>query len=218
MEKSNDTQQNTQTEKLFRNCEDCQVEIEVSQERANRYTHFLCDNCKNIHREKHFTETIHRILPKKFWDIETDKPLDKYMAKSLFIHGKAGVGKTVLACSLAKEYIRQGRKVKFISYPVFIMELQGGFKRDEDVYRLAKEIVLYEGMLIIDELGGDIKLTDFVRQITYYLINEREMSMLPMIITANIDLNEIASMFDERISSRIKGCCEVLNFQGKDRR
>ena len=105
-------------------CNDCQIDIEVSEERADKYTHFLCDKCKEKHRVERLVDRMQKILPRKFWDIKTDKSLDRYKDKlcSLFIHGKAGVGKTVLACSLAKLYIRQGYKVKFISYPSFIME------------------------------------------------------------------------------------------------
>lgn len=199
------------------NCDICQIEILVSEERAKKYTAFLCDKCKEKLRVEKIVKKIQSTIPKKFWDIETEKSLNKYKDKSLFIHGKAGVGKTVLACSLAKEYIRQGRNVKFISYIKFIRTLQGGFLRKEDVYGLANKIALYEGMLIIDDFGVS-KTTEFVCDSVYGIINEREMEMLPMIITSNHDLNEIANMFDERISSRIKGCCEVFNMTGKDRR
>jgi len=202
---------------LTKHCDICQTDIEVSEERAKKYTAFLCDKCKEKKLTEKITGKIQRIIPKKFWDLETDKPLDKYKDKSLFIHGKAGVGKTVLACSLAKDYIRQNRNVKFISYIGFIRTLQGGFIRKEDVYGLADKVALYEGMLIIDDFGVS-KTTEFVKDSVYGIINEREMSMLPMIITSNFDLNEIANMFDERISSRIKGMCEVLNMEGKDRR
>jgi len=178
---------------------------------------------------------IHRLIPKKFWDIDTDKPLDKYKDElcSLFIHGKAGVGKTVLACSLAKLYIKQGYDVKFISYPSFIMELQGMFRQDKDVYRYAKEVAWHpeyldaiaqwngdpirKGILIIDDLGAT-KISEFVQQITYYIINEREMKMLPTIITSNFNLNEINTIIDPRVSSRITGMCEIKKLDGADRR
>ncbi len=180
-------------------------------------------------------KVIQRIIPKKFWELETDKPLDKYKDKlcSLFIHGKAGVGKTVLACSLAKLYIRQGHSVEFISYPSFIMDLQSRFKSDKNVYGYAKEIAWYpedtdiinqwigdpkpEGILIIDDLGAT-KISEFVQQITYYVINEREMKMLPTIITSNYNLNEIDKMIDPRVSSRISGMCEIKQLVGKDMR
>jgi len=245
MEKSNDTQKDTQKAlPLNRQCRDCQVDIEVSEERAEKYETFLCDKCKEKHRVGKLVNRMQKILPRKFWDIKTDKSLDMYKDKlcSLFIHGKAGVGKTVLACSLAKLYIRQGYEVKFISYPAFIMDLQGMFRGDKDVYGYAKEIAWYpedadtslkplymrefgaperewkkDGILIIDDLGA-VKLTEFVRQITYYIINEREMKMLPTIITSNFDLNEIDNMIDPRVSSRISGMCEIKKLDGKDRR
>ena len=220
-------------------CRDCQADIEVSQERADKYETFLCDKCKEKHRVNDLVKRMQKILPRKFWDIKTEKSLDMYKDKlcSLFIHGKAGVGKTVLACSLAKLYIRQGYEVKFISYPAFIMDLQGMFRGDKDVYGYAKEIAWYpekeesgmrefgaresswkkQGVLIIDDLGA-VKLTDFVKNITYYIINEREMRMLPTIITSNFDLNEIDNMIDPRVSSRISGMCEIKKLDGKDRR
>ena len=182
--------------------------------------------------EQH-VKKIQRLLPKKFWGIETDKPLDKYKDKlhSLFIHGKAGVGKTVLACSLAKLYMGLGYDVKFISYPSFIMTLQGMFREDKDVYGYAKKIAWYPeetsgiesfdpqpaGILIIDDLGAT-KISEFVQQITYYLINEREMKVLPTIITSNFDLNEIDEMIDPRVSSRIAGMCEIKQLVGNDKR
>ena len=245
MDKSNDTRKDTQKARpLNRQCRDCQVDILVSQERAEKYETFLCDKCKEKHRVGKLVNRIQKILPRKFWDVKTDKSLDMYKDKlcSLFIHGKAGVGKTVLACSLAKLYIRQGYEVKFISYPAFIMDLQGMFRGEKDVYGYAKEIAWYpedadislkpsymrefgspekewkkEGVLIIDDLGA-VKLTEFVRQITYYIINEREMKMLPTIITSNFDLNEIDNMIDPRVSSRISGMCEIKKLDGKDRR
>ena len=215
-------------------CRDCKADIEVSQERADKFETFLCDKCKEKHRVNDLVKRMQKILPRKFWDIETEKSLDRYKDKlcSLFIHGKAGVGKTVLACSLAKLYIRQGYEVKFISYPAFIMDLQGMFRGDKDVYGYAKKIARYpekiesnlayveperKGVLIIDDLGA-VKLTDFVKNITYYIINEREMRMLPTIITSNFDLNEIDKMIDPRVSSRISGMCEVKKIDGKDRR
>lgn len=219
---------------MKRQCRDCKVDIEVSEERAEKYKTFLCDKCKEKHRVENLVNKIQSTIPKKFWDLETEKPLDKYKNKlcSLFIHGKAGVGKTVLACSLAKEYIRQGYQVKFISYPSFIMDLQGMFRGEEDVYKYAKEIAWYpekiekhpaykeserEGILIIDDLGA-AKASDFVKSITYYLINEREIRVLPTIITSNYSLKQLSESIDDRISSRIAGMTEILPLTGKDKR
>ena len=75
----------------------------------------------------------------------------------------------------------------------------------------------FEGWLAIDDIGAE-KLTEFVRQITYYILNEREQRELPTLITSNFSLMEIDEMIDSRISSRIAGMCEVIKLSGKDRR
>jgi len=151
------------------------------------------------------------------------------MDKSLFIHGGAGVGKTVLMATLAKKYIRRQKEVKWISYPKFIMELQGMFgnnlirvangesTKPTDPYVYAELIAQFDGILAIDDLGAE-KLTEFVRQITYYIINEREQNMKKTIITSNYTLQQIDSMIDPRVSSRIAGDYEIKKLSGKDRR
>ena len=61
-------------------------------------------------------------------------------------------------------------------------------------------------------------MTDFVRQTTYALINEREMEMRPTFITSNFALQRLNEHIDERVASRIAGMCEVIELKGKDRR
>jgi len=162
---------------------------------------------------------IQTCLPAKFWDLNTDQKdlLKQAMNKNLFISGNPGSGKTVFACSVAKEYLKT-TKVKFISYPAFIMQLQCAFRDEkvnpaEMVNRIAKDT----GVLILDDLGAE-KLTDFVRQTTYFILNEREQWNLRTIITSNFTLSKLDEQVDPRISSRIAGMCKVLKFNGKDRR
>ena len=143
--------------------------------------------------------------------------IDNY-EKNLFITGKSGIGKTVLASLIVKECIKNKIPFKWLGYSAFIMELQNLYRFDsESPFEVAEEISRYDGVLIIDDLGSE-KLTDFVRQITYFLINEREQRMLPLIITSNFSLEEIANQVDVRISSRIAGMCKLIKLNGKDRR
>ena len=71
--------------------------------------------------------------------------------------------------------------------------------------------------LFLDDLGAE-KLTDFVRQITYYILNEREQHQLLTVITSNFSIKDLDKQIDSRISSRIAGMCEILKFTGKDQR
>lgn len=178
-----------------------------------------CIDCLNKKTSDRWLGDIHKALPQKYWDIDTDmlSLLASSQNKSLFINGNPGSGKTVFACSMAKETLKNGI-VKFVSYPAFIMELQSAFKADkENPFDIASEVAKFPGLLIIDDLGAE-KITDFVRQITYFILNEREQWKLQTIITSNFSLPQLDEQIDARISSRIAGMCKILKFTGKDRR
>jgi len=194
----------------------------------------ICDSCQeekdNASRQKHIKGKIESEIPKKYQEIESDhKQIFKDLQeKSIFLTGGSGTGKTVFACSLAKKYIRKGYDIKFISFPAFIMELQSSFKKDkpkhglccdtsQNSFEIAEEVAKFQGILIIDDLGAE-KLTEFVRQIIYFIINEREQKCLTTIITSNFSLSELDEHIDSRVSSRISGMCKVIKLTGKDRR
>ena len=197
---------------------------------CHRYTHddlyreFCDDKCKETYKQKCRQEAIKKemaeIIPLKFQSIDTSKTkiLEDCYGKSVCLTGGVGTGKTVFACSLLKKYIQDRKECIFISFPAWIMKLQSSFRyEDSDPFEYAKEIALFEGILCIDDLGAE-KLTDFVRQITYYIVNEREQRMLITIITSNFSLDEIDNQIDSRISSRIAGMCQILNLKGEDKR
>lgn len=166
--------------------------------------------------------------------------------RGLCLTGKSGVGKTTSMTLIAREWFRSmeqransGMKAlhdprydgyyasapkgqmswKFISYPDFVMDLQSRFKRDkgeESAYEFLAETAAVP-FLIIDDLGAQ-KMTEYVKQATYYLINEREMHMRQTFITTNFALGEIGEMIDSRIASRISGMCDVKEISGLDMR
>jgi len=177
---------------------------------------FKCKPC----RDKLINDKIQKIIPPQFLNLQSEHPkLQQYIndPKSLFLWGKSGTGKTTFACNLAREYLKAGLHVVFISYPKFIMQLQGGFDSQTSPYEVAKDIAGFKGVLFIDDIGAE-KLTPFVQQITYYLINEREQYLLTTVITSNFSLQQIAEQVDVRIASRISGMCDILQFTGKDMR
>lgn len=194
----------------------------------------VCDKCSKAEKEsrekadteRENLERMHKIreniekIPAKYRQLETDKTdlLEKCSKKSVFITGGVGTGKTVFLASLAKRVIKTGETIKWINYSEFIMNLQSQFRVDsENPFETAQKVAQFNGWIFIDDLGAE-KLTDYVRQITYYILNEREQWNLPLCITSNYSLADIDELIDKRISSRISGICEAIKFTGADRR
>ena len=183
--------------------------------------YFCSDKCKKVYKEQVYQKKL-KVMPVKFRDIECDKIelVKQGIKQSLFITGASGVGKTVLMAGVVKELLKdKGNKVKWISYPGFIMELQSMFRKEGEntPFEMAEEVAIYSGTLCIDDIGAE-KMTAFVQQITYYIINYREQEMLHTLITSNFNLQQINDQIDSRVSSRIAGMCKIIKLTGRDRR
>lgn len=208
-------------------CDNCKKSYTTTDVYRTTMAYQWCDEkCKETLKvketQKKIIVAIDRIIPLKFRPLETDRraELSRYYNQSLFIAGEIGSGKTVFMCSMLKKYIKeQKRKCKFISFPKWIMRLQSMFRNNGGAspFEEAEDIASFQGILAIDDLGAE-KLTEYVRQIIYFIINEREQQELLTLITSNFSLEEIDELIDPRISSRIAGMCEILDFRGSDRR
>lgn len=186
------------------------------------YKQYFCsDKCKQVRKEQEYQKRL-QVLPLKFRDIECDKKelVSQGIEQSLFITGASGVGKTVLMAGVVKELLKdRKRDIEWISYPGFIMELQSMFRKEGEntPFEMAENIATYPGTLCIDDIGAE-KMTAFVQQITYYIINYREQEMLHTLITSNFSLQQIDEQIDTRVSSRIGGMSKIIKLTGKDRR
>ena len=161
-------------------------------------------------------------------DVMIDPALLPYATngRGLFLNGPAGVGKTVTVCRLAVASYQRWADLggtdpgwKFLSFPAFVMELQDAWRKEatEDTALALLKKAAAVSHLILDDLGAE-KLTEFVRQAVYYLLNEREQWVRPTVITSNFSLAQLDTQFDSRISSRIAGMCDVKAMKGADRR
>lgn len=140
----------------------------------------------------------------------------------LFFFGKAGAGKTHLVVSIARYIIEQKQvSVKFARVIDLLMDIRKTYNTDE-YFRTENETELLRKystvpLLILDDLGAE-KTTDWARQILYQIIDSRWIDDKPLIITSNLALLELAERFDDRISSRIGGSCEVFEAKSHDYR
>jgi DNA replication protein DnaC len=139
--------------------------------------------------------------------------------QGIYIHGGVGCGKTYVAWALWQEWKDRGG-----NEPIFwnVSELVRSIKRDFDKHpydreRSEEEVMEWRGVLFLDDLGAE-RLTDFVAEALYLIINRRYEEKLPTIITSNLDLGELSKQIGDRIASRITGMCDIVELKGEDRR
>jgi len=135
--------------------------------------------------------------------------------KSYFLTGTSGTLKTGLACEWLKINALKGLQCIYASLPSIFLEMQDGIK-----YGTCMSILEYYTKmryLVLDDLGTENSSEWIIAQL-YTLISRREADCLPTVITSNLSLKEIMHKVGDRIGSRIRGMCEIIKTDGKDRR
>ena len=147
--------------------------------------------------------------------------------KGLFLHGEKGTGKTKLAAIIANERARAGKPVLFASVPDLMADIRASFAdgKTAETVRTVKETPF----LVLDDLGSE-KMTEWVGEQLFCIVNHRYNEMLPTVVTSNYsptqviahmatvdrDGNVIDDMQGQRIMSRIYGMCERVEIRGAD--
>ena len=138
---------------------------------------------------------------------------------NLLLIGKTGTGKTHISTAIAREIIDRGYDVIYDSVQNIIADFEDDkFRRSYNNDELKAEKYLECDLLIIDDLG-----TEFSNQVTisciYNLLNTRHNKGLATIISTNLNAEELARKYEDRIYSRIVGAgTKVLPFAGRDKR
>ena len=142
---------------------------------------------------------------------------DSEDASWLYLHGKVGTGKTLAACTLARQWlIARGRQVRFIrAHDYFSRLREAEFNRTGG---LSVESLSWYRVLVFDDLGSE-KPTDFTRSRLLALLEARHDRKARTIITSNYTLSELAERFGEdRVPSRLAQWCQIVTLQTTDYR
>ena len=122
------------------------------------------------------------------------------LQEGLYLHGPCGVGKTFLAVALMREAILKTEPVKkspygdalrmpyeqmpwFINVPDLLLEIKESFQEGSEISerQVIEKYSRYE-TLILDDLGAE-KVTDWVLQTLYTIINRRNVELRRTIFT-----------------------------------
>ena len=140
------------------------------------------------------------------------KVAEKYLKKSndfikegrgLYISGVYGCGKTHLACAVIQELINKRFTIYFSTVSQLLADLKSDFfdkpYRDKSLYDLVRTCDL----LILDDIGAE-KITDWVRETLFIILNYRYSNLKSTIFTSNKTVEQLAKVEGYgRLASRI---------------
>lgn len=131
-------------------------------------------------------------------------PKVKQLGTGLIFSGKAGSGKTHLACGIAYEAIEQGAQVQFATVAEVMRQIKGAFSKDSDTTE-QQHIDHFSSieLLILDEVGMDYG-TDFNKALIFEILNNRYENVLPTILLTNLDTTSLKEYLGERLVDRMR--------------
>ena len=134
---------------------------------------------------------------------------------NLLFVGGTGLGKTYLSACIANAVTDKGFSVVYESAPGLFAKLEKNrFHSDEESN--AEVAVLNScDLLIIDDLGTEMA-GNFVTASLYSLLNDRLLANKNMLISTNLNVDELAKRYSPQIASRLQGQFRGLTFVGED--
>ena len=134
---------------------------------------------------------------------------------NLLFVGGTGLGKTFLSACIANEAAEKGASVAYESAPNLFEKLSKNQFEGNDHTRSDCARLTDSDLLIIDDLGTELT-NAFVIAALYSLVNDRLLTGKSMIISTNLNIDEISRRYSPQIASRLAGQFRGLTFVGKD--
>lgn len=156
--------------------------------------------------------------------------------RGIYIHGSVGTGKTHILYALKSGWEKpiertrtnnlEGKDETYMHQRKSMFwnttELLRSIKRDFDLpygekHRDEERILEHTGLLFLDDVGAE-KMSEWVDETFYLIVNHRYNRALPTIFTSNLSIADLADRIGDRTVSRIAGMCDVVELVGEDRR
>ena len=136
-------------------------------------------------------------------------------AGNLLFVGGTGLGKTFLSACIARAVADRGYSVLYESSAHLFAKLeQAKFTPSEEARREAEKFTACD-LLILDDLGTEMP-GQFVTAALYSLLNDRILAGKPMVISTNLNVDELARRYSPQLASRLHGGFQRLIFVGED--
>jgi DNA replication protein DnaC len=133
--------------------------------------------------------------------------------QGLFFFGDPGVGKTHLMLSILNRLVER-EDFLFISAPQISYEFKASFKEPSGIAIKLERIKSVE-ILAIDDLGVE-KASEWWVENLYLILNHRNEEKLTTLFTSNLNPDQIAAKYHDRISSRLIEMAEFIRMDAED--
>ena len=134
---------------------------------------------------------------------------------NLLFVGGTGLGKTYLSACIAREVADRGYSVAYETAGHLFEKIEKDRFSPDEESALAVQKLKNCDLLIIDDLGTELS-GNFVTAALYNVINDRLLAGKPMVISTNLNIDELARRYSPQIASRLQGNFQLLTFVGND--
>lgn len=117
----------------------------------------------------------------------------------LLLLGGYGCGKTHLAAAVANFAVSMGVPTLFLTVPDLLDWLRFAYDNPESTFEARFDEIRNVRLLVLDDFGTQ-NATPWAQEKLYQIINHRYVNRLPLVVTTNLDLEDI----DGRIRSRLE--------------
>ena len=145
----------------------------------------------------------------------TKKCIENKQENGLIITGNTDVGKTHLAASISNELIKKDKLVLMGRLSSLLDMIKETFKDNSKSENELIELYSNVDMMIIDDLGTELPNSFTVSQL-FICLNERILRQKSTIISTNLALDDIKTIYSERTFSRISSNYTILRITGDD--
>ena len=130
-----------------------------------------------------------------------------------------GTGKTLLAMLISKAALEAGLSVAIYSVPRLLAEIKETYEEtSQGSYMDLFHRLCAVDLLHLDDLGAE-RRTEWVLEQLYSIVNERWQDERSIVVTTNLDIDQLREQVGRRTVSRLFGICgEPIRIEGRDRR
>jgi DNA replication protein DnaC len=135
--------------------------------------------------------------------------------ESLLLMGDVGRGKTFLSSAIANVVVGARKTVVYLTFSEFLDLVRMHKFDDDQQYQEGSQRLMEADLLVLDDLGAE-KVTEFVAQELFTIINHRMNRQAPMVVSTNLSPAELEDTYGSRIASRLLNGFDAVMLKGQD--